>query len=149
MATRENIRRELKELAELGETLRTERVADALSSGEWSLFRRDRARNRKAQEIRRHYRHHPHVEQVDELEPAVRFVDVVQDQVGLAIVQPLPRPGDGLEMQMQPGAGTVLEKTARSRPSISGNGINRGPTGLDVKTVSRRRRTCQVGTVGL
>jgi|GEM_PF-3189491 hypothetical protein len=38
MATRENIRRELKELAKLGETLRTERVADARSSGEWSYL---------------------------------------------------------------------------------------------------------------
>jgi hypothetical protein len=38
MATRENIRRELKELAKLGETLRTDRVADPRSSGEWSYL---------------------------------------------------------------------------------------------------------------
>jgi hypothetical protein len=35
MPTRDSKRRELKELARLGETLRTDRVADARSSGEW------------------------------------------------------------------------------------------------------------------
>ena len=63
--------------------------------------------------MRRHHRDEPHGAEIDEVEARIALVDVMEDQVGLAVEQPLPGSGDGLEMQMQPRAGTIVEEAAQ------------------------------------
>ncbi len=64
-------------------------------------------------EAGRRDRRQRHREQIDEFQPRVRLVDVVQDQVGLAIEQPLPGSGNGLEVQVQTRGRVVVEEPAK------------------------------------
>jgi len=85
------------------------------------LLRRDRTRYRKSQETGRHDGHDAHRKEIQKLQARIRFVDVMENKVGIPIEQTFPRSGDRLKMQMQTGARAIVEK-APQQASVCGNG---------------------------
>ena len=73
------------------------RIADDALHMSAHLLGRDRFRNGKRQEIRRHDRKQRVGKQIDEFEPRIAFVDVVDNEVRLIVEQPLRVSGQPLK----------------------------------------------------
>ena len=82
------------------------------------LFRCDLIRHGHPKKSRRNHRNDAHGEQVDELQSRVGFVDVMDDEMGVAIEQSLPGSSDGLDMQMQPGSRMFIEEGAQQQQHL-------------------------------
>ena len=78
----------------------------------------DRVGHRKRQEARGRHRNDLHAEEIDVFEACVALVDVMDDEIGLAVEQALPRPGDRLEMQVEPRARAGVEEAAQQHQGL-------------------------------
>jgi hypothetical protein len=88
------------------------RVADHALDVAAHLLGRDLLGDGHAQESRRHHRDERDGTEINEFEPRIRLVDMVDDQIGVAVEEPLPRTGDGLDVEMQAGSRMAIEKGA-------------------------------------
>src|SRR5579883_37175 len=82
------------------------------------LLRRDCARYREPQEAGRHDGDEPHRKEVDEFEARIGLVDVMKNEIGLTVEEPLPRAGDRFEMKMEPCARATIEEAAQQRERL-------------------------------